>query len=124
MSEMAKSIFRGLMFSLAAALLICAAEALISLFLDIPEKYILILSALILAAAAYISAYRSTQLYRSKGLIQGLLCGAAVFLTALFLSVLSGSFGFGELTAIKAVLCIIFGAVGGVKGINTKKTKL
>ncbi len=122
MSDFKNSLLRGFAISLAAALAVSTAVGTAALFIDIPDGLLDKLSFAVLALAAYIAAYASTQFYRSKGLIQGLICGAGVFAAAficgtVFLKQLPSDYA-----AVKAVLCAVFGAIGGIKGVNTKKT--
>lgn len=119
-----KAIRSGLLAGAAAMFLMCLVAAVIQLFSDISDSTAQFVSIAIIALSVYFSAYFSTQLKRSKGLLQGLICGIAAFLILLIVSVLSGNLSFGDMALKKAAVCIISGAVGGIRGINTKKTKL
>ena len=121
---MFKALRSGLIFGLGALLLICSALSVLQLFADIPDGILMGISASVLGISSYSSAYFSTQLCRTKGLIQGIICGCAVFLAALLASAITKNFSYTNMTEIKAAVCVLCGAVGGVKGINTKKTKL
>lgn len=124
MSEMLKSVLRGLAVGVGFTVIICFVIGAAELFVDIPEDILGLISVLILALAAYTASYTSTQLYRSKGLVQGIICGSGLFLLTFALSAVCGQLVFSEVIVVKLIACIAMGAFGGVKGINTKKTKL
>lgn len=120
---MIKSVLCGLVCGIAAVFAICTLLGIIMLILNIPDEILSIISVAILALSAYAAGYFSTQLFRSKGMIQGAMCGAGLFFTAFVLSAAFKSFTFSDMAAIKAAACLTAGVVGGVKGVNTKKTK-
>ena len=124
MSGIKMSVLRGMAAAFASVVIMSAAVGALSLFINISDEIIDLISSVILAASAYVSAYTATQIHRSKGLMQGLLCGAGAFLAALLCSIVFGEFCFRDIAVVKAVACITAGAVGGIKGVNTKKTGL
>lgn len=77
---------------------------------------------IILSSAGYISAYVSTQIERKNGLAQGLICSGIIILTVLIFSLIFTKYISGFFI-IKAALCLLAGCIGGIKGVNTKKTK-
>lgn len=92
-------------------------------FADIPDSAVKAAGAAVFAAACYISGYASTQIARKNGLLQGLCC-SGIISALLFISGLIISKDITGFLLTKIILCIIFGSIGGVKGINTKKTNL
>lgn len=94
------------------------------LIIDISGAILSIISLLLIAFNCYLSAYISTQHDRNNGILQGLKCGAINYLFIVTLSLLIGNFSFTEMLPIKLCLCIFFGVLGGVVGVNTKKTNL
>ena len=124
MPEILKSVQKGILSGFGMLLCLCLLISILQLMTDLSDGLMTAISAMILGISSFTAAYISTQLCRSKGLIQGILCGTTMFLTTLFISVITNSFTFSDLTVIKAIFCLIAGAVGGVKGINTKKTNL
>lgn len=123
MSEIGKSVLRGLAGAVAVILLICTLIGFAELFADISEEILDIASVAILSVAAFSAGYFATQIYRSKGLIQGILCGATAFGLALLLSLAFEEFECRDIAVVKGVFCLLSGMIGGVKGVNTKKTK-
>lgn len=124
MPEIIKSVQKGVAAAGVILVAICLIFSIIQLFADVSDSLLTFISTAVLGAVSFSAAYISTQLCRSKGLLQGLLCGALVFALTLLASVMTREFSFTDLTVIKAVVCLIAGAVGGIKGINTKKTNL
>lgn len=122
MSVFARGILRGVGFAFSVILLISAVLGLVALFLDIPDAVLEAASVAVLGVAAYSAAHRSTQINRSKGLRQGIVCGAALYLVIFVLSLAFSQFYFTETAVVKAAVCLIFGIIGGVVGINTKMT--
>ena len=73
-----------------------------------------------LAAGAYIAAFICGKYRRRKGLICGTLCG--LFLYAVISAV--GAIVLGEFAGIKKLLLLtVFGAAGGVAGVNSKRPR-
>ena len=122
MSSFSKSVLRGIAVSFGVILLICAVLATAEQYFDLSDTVLDITSVLILGIASFVASYAATQLYRSRGLLQGILCGASIFLIVFLLSIAFGEFEFKDATIIKAIICVLAGVVGGVKGVNTKKT--
>ncbi len=119
-----KTILKSAAKAFAITLMICALISVIMLCFDLSEELLGYISLALIGLTCYLSAYFSTQRIRTKGLIQGLLCGVLIFLIVLILSVLTGKLSLSEQLPIKAIICIAFGIAGGVKGINTRHTKL
>lgn len=123
MSGIGKSVLKGLASSVGVIFLISVIIGLAELFFDITEDILNLASVAILSVAAFSAGYIATQLHRSKGMLQGILCGAGLFLLTLLLSLAFSELELRDVAVVKAVLCILAGVAGGVKGVNTKKTK-
>lgn len=119
-----KSVLYGTAFAVGVIIILSIFTGVICLFADISDELLGAMSVLILTAAAYASGWRASQIKRNAGLLQGLLCGAVLFGTVLLISIICGMFSFKNMTFVKAGACLIFGALGGVIGVNTKKTGL
>lgn len=118
-----KNVLRGVLFSSFVSLMITLTLSVVFLFADIPDGILGVISVVIITLAAFSASFYSTQRCRQNGLKQGILCGAVLFLMLCILSLMFAQCRFSEWTAIKAAACFIAGALGGVWGINTKKTK-
>lgn len=124
MPEILKSVQKGVASAAIILIAVCLLLSAVQLFADISDSFMDILSVAVLGAATYAASYISTQLCRSKGLLQGILCGALVFAVTFLASILAREFNFTDYTVIKAAVCLLAGAFGGIKGVNTKKTNL
>lgn len=122
MSDFASAVSKGLLFSLLVMLLLSAAVGAVGVFVDISDAAVGLLGVAILGAAAYSAGMFSTRLKRSMGLLQGFVCGAVLFLSAMILSIAFSEFSFSEMTAVKAAVSVISGVIGGVRGVNVKLT--
>lgn len=118
-----KCIALGIIFGLIIIIVLCTLFALIMTFADLQDLIISAISFLIISLACYFSAYFSTQIYRKNGLFQGLMCGLGVFALLFIISLLGHKVQLTAMIFIKLILCIFFGAIGGIKGVNTRKTK-
>lgn len=123
-----KSIWTNSGLSMAAAVLLglgctgAAAAALAALLFYVMKDMSMAgaFAGAALALGAYTGAFVFGKYRRRKGLFGGSLCGALMYL------VIAGA-GIaltGELTGIKKLLLLtVFGAAGGVAGVNSKRPK-
>lgn len=122
--ELIRSAALGMAFGGAIMLAMCFAVSGIGLLIDLTDGVLDFFGMLIPGVSCFAAAYFSTQKCRTRGLVQGLTCGLATYLCILFFSIVTGNFGLSDMIFIKAAVCILSGAFGGIKGINTRKTKL
>ncbi len=107
----------GVITGYAATLLMCVAAALLMLLTDSAEGISGAAAVIITAISGFVSGRHAGKLKRHGGLKTGALCGALYIIPLLLLSLISGGFG-GALFFVKLILCIAFGAAGGVMGVN------
>ena len=119
-----KAVRIGLLGGLGVFSAACIGVSLLQQFTDISDPVMSFFGIFILGLSSFFSAYFSTQLCRTKGLIQGLICGFAVFMILCVFSIIFSSPELSFDILKKALAIIICGSVGGIKGINTKKTGL
>ncbi len=105
-----------------AVLIICLILSAILTFADIPDIIISGAVVVMLSAFCYICAYRSTQICRRGGIKQGAISGAIAALPILVISSISCGY-VSDYCLVKISACLIFGIIGGIRGINTKRTK-
>lgn len=122
MRELLKSVRTGTVAGIASMLFLCALMAVLQQFIDINERLLGVVSVMIVSVSSYVSAYTSTQLCRTKGLIQGILCATTLYILLFAITLFRGEISVETFSPSKLIFCLIFGVVGGVKGINTKKT--
>lgn len=124
MSEFLIALIKGSVKALMILLAICSVLSVIMLFIELSDSTILFISVILIGLFCYLSAYFSTQIKRNKGLIQGIICGCITFIIIALLSIVLSRFSFSNMIIIKFSVCMLFGIIGGVKGINTKHTKV
>lgn len=124
MHDLKYGILKGCVKSFAITGIICVLISISMLFIDFSDVALIYVSLVLLAFECYSAAYFSTQIKRTKGLLQGLMCGSLIFLLTMMISIVSRRFVFSQMIFTKLVVCVISGIFGGVKGINTKHTKV
>ena len=97
--------------------------SLVILFLELNELTVLLISYLIISVKAYSFAYIQTQIKREFGYLIGLKCGILSYISYFIIAILLNLKFSGNLI-IKLVICIVFGVLGGIIGVNSNKTKL
>ena len=103
------------------AVLLCVVTVVLLASSLLPYEYLSYIMLAVDAIGALFGGYIAARLNKSQGLILGLLNGFILFVGI----VISGFCVSGEtitiLTLLKAVVIIIFSAIGGIKGVNTKE---
>lgn len=121
-SRTAKAVGIGTAAALAMILiLLCAECGVVMMLPSIPKVSLPYLAAAAIAVGTFAGGYIAAAIAGSRGLITGLLCGAGVTVCLLILGLCSGSFQPGAMTLIRAAVSLVFAALGGVKGINSKE---
>ena len=72
---------------------------------------------IIMALACFFSGRTAGMLRRRDGLKAGALCGVIYLAPLLLLGIIFRTIG-GVLLVVKALLCVVFAAAGGVAGVN------
>ena len=85
---------------------------------DSAEAFSGAMSMITLAAGSFVSGRTAGMLRRRSGLKTGAVCGSLYLLPLVLLSLIFGTMA-GLLLVIKLVLCLSFGAAGGVFGVNS-----
>lgn len=117
-----RAIFKGTALSLFVTALVLMQFSLIIVLLSPSDGVIMAMSLAVLSVFSYLSAYISTQIYRSRGLLQGIICGLLPIIPATVISCAVNGY-LSDYMLIKGAASVIMGAAGGVVGVNTKKTK-
>lgn len=91
--------------------------------IDVTDKIVKVLSSIALCTGAYVGGFFAAKKRRKNGLLMGLLCGLFMFFVifvigAVFIRTISG---FSP--SLKLVLTLVFGAVGGIVGVNSKNSR-
>ncbi len=116
-----KQILIGIATALAVTLLLlCVICAVINFASAIPYSLLPYIMLIADAVGGFFGAYVCAAMSKSRGLILGLICGFAVFVI-MFIASLSTGETIGLITLLRFIVLIVFGALGGIKGVNKKE---
>lgn len=108
----------GLVSGYGLTLAVSAAAALGLSFTDSASELAWLAALLAMASGSFLCGRTAGKMRRRGGLKTGALCGVLYFLPLMLLSFIFGA-AQGILLPVKAALCIVFSAAGGVAGVNT-----
>ena len=103
------------------SVLMCITAAILLISSQLPYDYLEYIMLITDAVSVFIGGYIAGRLNKSQGLILGLLCGAIVLVSIIIGGFITGPQTITLITLLKAVVIIIFSALGGIKGVNTKE---
>ncbi len=103
------------------SVLMCIVATVLLLSSQLPYEYLEYLMIFVDAVSVFFGGYIAARVNRSQGLIIGLACGAIVLLSIIISGFISGPQTITLITLLKALVIIIFSALGGIKGVNTKE---
>lgn len=107
-----------------AVVIICIlAFAFIITKIDVTDKVVSVLSSAALCIGAYAGGFISAKKRRKNGLFMGVLCGLFMFFAVLIISTFFVQTITGFSPSVKLVLTLLFGAVGGIVGVNSKSNR-
>ncbi|MDO5559373.1 MAG: TIGR04086 family membrane protein [Oscillospiraceae bacterium] len=108
----------SVLIGILAIILLLILLSAVTLFVDVPDQLINILSPVILMAGAYIAGKEGGFRSRRKGMSTGAVCG---FITVSVLAAVSWYIS-GKVyiitSIIRILLCILSGIIGGIVGVN------
>ncbi len=110
----------GLVCGYIVTLLICVLAAVVLSFTDAAEKGSSAAAIPAIAVGSYVCGRTAGVLRRRNGLKTGALCGVLFMIPLVVLSLIFGLTG-SIMLFLKIALCVIFGTIGGVAGVNTDK---
>jgi len=108
----------GLAVGYGVMLPVSAAAALLLSFFDGAAKTAGAAAVLAMAIGSYFCGRTAGIMRRRGGLKTGLLCGLLFSVLPILLSLIFRQFA-GVMLPVKVILCVAFGTVGGVAGVNT-----
>ncbi len=115
------SVLFGLVMILGALLL----ASIVLLAADLPEIFVSPLSAICAGAGAFSAGFLSSKKIRSGGLLNGVVCGMAVYALIFIISLIFSPAGFSAISFIHFAIVIILALLGGVLGVVSQvKRKL
>lgn len=86
---------------------------------DIPQSAVQPFTCFSICGGAFIGGFIASHLYKNKGLMLGALTGLLFFLILYITGLFMNQINLGTLALLKLVLSVVFGATGGVFGVNT-----
>lgn len=110
----------GLVLGFIAMLLVCALSALLLSFTDAASKAAGAAAVIALIIGSFVCGRTAGIIRRRDGLKTGALCGFMFTCPTLLLTLIFGG-GFTVILPVKLLLCIAFGTVGGISGVNREE---
>ena len=104
-----------------AAVFVCIALiGLVMVRIDVSDSVLSVLTSGALCTGAYFGGYTAARRRRQSGLLMGTLCGLMMFGVIFAGSFLFAGTAGGFSGSAKLVMTLVFGAVGGIVGVNSK----
>lgn len=98
--------------------------AAISVALDLPESAASPISSVTAAAGGLVASFISSKKIGSGGLINGLICGFAIFLIITLVALILDDGGLSMATLFHLVVLVLSSLIGGIWGVNSGQKKL
>ncbi|MBP1544901.1 MAG: TIGR04086 family membrane protein [Oscillospiraceae bacterium] len=112
----------GLLKSVVMTLILSCAAALLLLISDSSESLSGTAAMIVMSVSCFFGGRTAGKLRHREGLRTGAICGIMYFILLLIPALFFRRAG-GILLFVKAVLCIVFSAAGGVVGVNMDDTR-
>ena len=91
--------------------------------IDAPAAVVAVMSTISLCAGGYAGGFTSARRRRKNGLLSGLLTGAVMFALIFLIGMIFARTAVGLGALSKFILTLLFGAIGGVVGVNCRRGK-
>ncbi len=107
---------------------VCAVFLVLFAFLfvavkSVPQSIVQIVAIICASLGAFVAGYISIRIYKSKGLIYGAASGLLLFIILTIIAFIVSRDKFTYITAIRLLVMLFSGALGGVLGVNQKRRK-
>ncbi len=112
----------GVITGYIVTLILSAAAAFILFMTDSAEAFSGAVAVTASALSCFFAGRRAGRLKRHDGLKTGFLCGIIYVLPLILAAIIWGTFS-GALFWLKLILCAVFGAAGGVNGVNSPEKR-
>lgn len=89
--------------------------------IDMPDAAITVMSTVSLCAGAYAGGFCCAKKRRKNGLVSGVLTGFSMFVVIFLISLIFARTAVSISAFSKLMWAVVFGAVGGVLGVNSKR---
>ena len=120
--ESIMTIFKGTMVSIGVTLVLLLIFATILTYTNIAESTIPAVIIVITAISLLIGSTIASRSMRKNGLLNGAMIGT-IYLLIIYIisSIIGGSFAINLKSIIMIIAGMLFGIIGGIVGVNTKK---
>lgn len=89
--------------------------------IDVPKGTLAVFSTVSLCVGAYFGGFSCAKKQRKNGLIMGLITGAVMFFVIFISSIIFSKTALSISGFSKLLWAVIFGAIGGIVGVNSKR---
>ncbi len=89
---------------------------------DISISAVDMATGLVLVAGCWVAGYWAAGKRREDGMITGVICGLCIYILLLCVSLMYDP-AVTALAIIKLAICTLSGAIGGIMGVNVRKTR-
>lgn len=118
-----KSILFSLLIGIIVSIVVLMIFSLVITLKHIPQGLVPTFSAISVAIGGFSSGLSCAKFLKRDGLIFGLISGGCLFIMLALTGLAFGQSDINYLTAIRLAISLICGALGGVLGVNTRKSK-
>ena len=117
-----KAVALGVAVSVAVSIIMLCVISAVTLFMpSIPYDFLGWIALAAYAVGIFSGSYIAAATAGSKGLVMGLICAAAVFLISLIAGFAMDGGTLTVMTVSRLAVLLIFGAFGGIKGVNRRE---
>lgn len=107
-----------------AAVFVCVAvTGFVMTIIDISDSVLSVLTSAALCVGSYFGGYIAAKRRRQSGLLMGMLCGLMMFGVIFAGSYIFAGAAGGFSGSAKLVMTLLFGAAGGIIGVNSKSSR-
>lgn len=117
-----KPILTGSLISLISIGVLTFIVSLAMTKVDLPFGFISPIAIFILGFSTLLGSFISSKGFGKKGFFLGLSISIAIFIILLLVNLSFEPDGFGTIAAVKGAVTLICGILGGVMGVNSKKS--
>ena len=116
-------VLSGILGAFIASILLLALFSLLMSVRDMPNGVITPFACVSISFGAALGGFVATKLFQSHGLIIGMVTGFLFFVILYLVGIVMQQAELNGMFLLKVVLSIIFGAVGGIAGVNVRSKK-
>jgi putative membrane protein (TIGR04086 family) len=113
----------GILGAFIASVLLLIVFAIVMSVKDMPSSIILPFACISVSVGAFCGGFVASRLYRSHGLIVGAVTGLVFYLILYLIGIMMRQAGLNTSMLLKLILSTVFGALGGVTGVNFRRRR-